>query len=210
MFSTTKADLGTADLMMYMGYETDLWGTIGIAYGSAVCDHPNGNHYKQSINEWRPTLAAAGQLIAHEMGHNLGMRHDFSPQHEAMGCNGQGIMSYGNPPNKWSPCSKADLQAHYITVKSKWCMDLAPTACDGSGTVPATPAPTPAPPPPAAATCDLSQLFSQPLNGNIMLTFNVNGQLHVSSLKCTNSICSPNVSGISNACQYVCGRNTCP
>ena len=53
----------------------------------------------------------------------LGMKHDFSAQHEAMGCNGQGIMSYGNPPNKWSPCSKADFQAHYITVKSRWCMD---------------------------------------------------------------------------------------
>ena len=51
---------------------SDLWGVVGIAYGSTVCDHSSGNKYKQSINEWRPTLAAAGQLIAHEMGHNLG------------------------------------------------------------------------------------------------------------------------------------------
>merc|ERR1712241_276847 len=156
------------------------------------------------------TVAAAGQLIAHEMGHDLGMKHDFDAAHAAKGCNGKGIMSYGNPPNQWSSCSKADLQAHYITVKSRWCMDLAPTACDGSGTVPATVAPVPPPPPPAKATCNLSQLFSQPLNGNIMLTFNVGGKLYVSSLNCTNSICSPNVSGITNACQYVCGRNTCP
>jgi len=210
MMSTTVADLGTADLMVYMGTETDLWGVVGIAYGSTVCDHSSGNKYKQSINEWRPTLAAAGQLIAHEMGHNLGMKHDFDAAHAAKGCNGKGIMSYGNPPNQWSSCSKADLQAHYITVKSRWCMDLAPTACDGSGTVPATVAPVPPPPPPAKATCNLSQLFSQPLNGNIMLTFNVGGKLYVSSLNCTNSICSPNVSGITNACQYVCGQNTCP
>jgi len=210
MKSTTEADLGTADLMMYMGYELDLYGTVGIAYVSTVCGHPNGNGYKQSINEWRPTLTAAGHVIAHEIGHNLGMKHDFSTSHDASGCNGKGIMSYGDPPNQWSACSKNDFQAHYITNKSRWCMELASTACDGSGTVPPTTAPTPPPPPPAKATCDLSQIFGNQINGNIMLQFSVNGQLYTSNLNCKNSVCSPNVSGITNACQYICGGNTCP
>ena len=63
------------------------------------------------------------QLIAHEVGHNIGMDHDFIEKHKAAGCDGKGIMSYGNPPNEWSACSKADFIAHYQATKSNWCMD---------------------------------------------------------------------------------------
>ena len=40
----------------------------------------------------------------------MGMFHDF---HEKNGghdgpCNGQGLMSYGNVPQQWSTCSRAD------------------------------------------------------------------------------------------------------
>ena len=50
----------TADLMMYMGYDTSYWGTIGIAWGKVVCQHSGYNKYKESINEWRKTHAEAG------------------------------------------------------------------------------------------------------------------------------------------------------
>jgi hypothetical protein len=60
--------------------------------------------------------------MAHEIGHNLGMDHDFSTAHTASGCDGKGIMSYGNPPNEWSTCSKADFTAQYKVRESMWCM----------------------------------------------------------------------------------------
>ena len=59
--------------------------------------------------------------MAHEIGHNLGMKHDHDHP-TASGCNGKGIMSYGNPPNKWSTCSKADFTAQYKVQESMWCM----------------------------------------------------------------------------------------
>jgi len=210
MWDTTLSDLGTADLMMYMGYDNDYYGTVGIAWGKIVCIRSSGNKYKESINEWRNTHAEAGHVIAHEIGHNIGMDHDFSPAHEAAGCKGKGIMSYGDPPNEWSACSVKDLQAHYLTNKNNWCMDLAPSACDGSGTIPVTAAPPKPTPAPASSTCDVSQLFG-PISGNYVVTVNMNGQEFVSDISCTNSICKPNnPAGIANACVYICGRTTCP
>ena len=123
MWGTTKSEIGSADLVMYMSYDPQLWGTIGIAYKGTACRHAGYNKYKQSINEWRQTHAEAGHTIAHEFGHNLGMSHDFSEKHSASGCDMTGIMSYGPPINQWSACSKADFQAHYIANKDKWCME---------------------------------------------------------------------------------------
>merc|ERR1712001_75178 len=212
MWDTTKTDLNGADLMVYLGYESNYVGTVGIAWGKVVCE-TTGDQYKSSINEWRKTHAEAGQLIAHEMGHNLGMAHDFTKAHKAAGCDGTGIMSYGDPPNQWSTCSVKDMQAHYLTQKNNWCMELAPTACDGSGTVPVTVAPattttTPAPP---SATCDINNFFGlSGINNNITLTISMNGKVYISKLSCKNSICTPLEAGVTNACEYICGNTTCP
>ena len=50
------------------------------------------------------------------MGHTFGMAHDFDGLHggEKGACNGQGIMSYGKVPNKWSKCSVSDFTKHYL------------------------------------------------------------------------------------------------
>ena len=67
--------------------------------------------------------------MAHEVGHNLGMKHDFDEAHggQSSTCNQNNhIMSYGSSKEKWSTCSKADFQARYLQVKSKnwtWCME---------------------------------------------------------------------------------------
>jgi len=82
--------------------------------------------------------------------------------------------------------------------------------CSKTGTAsPAPQAPPPAPVP-ASQTCDISSLFgSSTITGTYTLTVTSGGTKYVSSVKCTNSICSPKVAGPSNACMYICGKIAC-
>merc|ERR1712223_1909454 len=70
------------------------------------------------------SVAGTARTHAHELGHNLGMHHDFAEINGGTGiagtgdCAGTGIMSY--IPNsvesteKWSTCSKSNFEHHYI------------------------------------------------------------------------------------------------
>jgi len=64
---------------------------------------------------------------AHELGHNLGMRHDFEDIHGGQGgpCDGKGIMSYfsrgESRPEVWSPCSNKDF-ANWYREEGHLCM----------------------------------------------------------------------------------------
>ena len=63
MFDSTVADIGSADLMTYICHDpSSLPGVIGIAYRPVICDHSSSNKYKESINEWRTTSVAFGEV----------------------------------------------------------------------------------------------------------------------------------------------------
>ena len=96
----------------------------GIAYVGVVCDAPWAKKYKQSINNYGTSHSAMGELLAHEIGHNLGMSHDFATKHGGDGtsgsggpCDGEGFMSYGNHKSQWSECSVKDFTAWYMARK---------------------------------------------------------------------------------------------
>ena len=127
----TENDLGSADLMLYMGFKckTCTFGG-GCTYLGTVCKDSALNKKKQSINNWGTSYAMLGESMAHEIGHQLGMHHDHDTRNGGTGnaytstndCNGKGIMSYGHHLRTWSSCSKANFEAYYTTQKDNWCM----------------------------------------------------------------------------------------
>ncbi len=78
------------------------------------------------------------QIMAHELGHNLGMHHDFidpytDPKTIYRDANGNtctdvnGVMDYFVTVQKWTTCSVEKFTEHYNDVVSstgKFCMPL--------------------------------------------------------------------------------------
>ena len=125
IMSITSASSSNANLFVYLCKDPQSWGVIGIAWVGTLCGPNSWKGYKASVNEKRSSAVKTAEVVAHEMGHNLGMLHDFDDQHGGQNgaCNGQGIMSYGTFPQQWSSCSKADYLARYNQVGgNNWCM----------------------------------------------------------------------------------------
>lgn len=104
-----------ADLWVYMAKDPAFYGVIGLAWVGTLC-RTWWPGYQASINEKRGSVLNTAQLVTHEMGHNLGMYHDFDSIHDGKGCNGQGFMSYGAVPTQWSTCSKEDFLGQYNSL----------------------------------------------------------------------------------------------
>merc|ERR1712115_79528 len=98
----------------------------GVALAGSICDKAtNVRGRPRAIVGWR-SVAVTGVTFAHELGHILGMYHDFKTE-KSEGrsarekCSrekfsGRFILSYGNSPRRaiWSDCSNDDFKTYYF------------------------------------------------------------------------------------------------
>jgi hypothetical protein len=94
----------------------------GIAHVPGLCNGESG--LISEVRSGTDNDASNAAMFAHELGHNLGMQHDFARVHRGSGevtdprkhygpCNDKGIMSYQPPQNlpmRWSVCSRNDQE----------------------------------------------------------------------------------------------------
>lgn len=100
------------------------WGNLG-----SVCNRETDD--RTSINAIYGGVVGLALTISHEVGHNLGMSHDFvgknTPRtYKGESCNDKGLMSYtsyGLKPKMWSKCSRNDFLAQYEVNYGDWCLE---------------------------------------------------------------------------------------
>jgi len=100
---------------VYMCFQNNEAGVVGIAWIDVVCGTPD---YRTAIVEYFNNDLNSGEILAHEVGHNLGMLHDFdgspgNPRYDSQGrtcTNIGGVMDYYGEVFQWSTCSVEDFE----------------------------------------------------------------------------------------------------
>ena len=122
-----------SNLYIFMTYSENNQGTVGIAYVGTVCRSDNQAYLRASISQYLEDDITTAEIVAHEIGHNLNMSHDFShvlfsgtkiPRYcpiDGLTCTDvNGIMDYFEEgPLSWSCCSRLDHPKKYESCQIK-------------------------------------------------------------------------------------------
>jgi len=104
----------------------------GTAWLSSICKKGH-TKLKSSVTGWAYDDEYTAEIVAHEIGHNLGMYHDFSEgwgdvnkttgfrqREEGVDC--RGYMDYSSKTDGWSACSVHDFTYRFNKFKTGFCL----------------------------------------------------------------------------------------
>ena len=126
--------IGTAHILL-TAQSRKHGGNFGIAVKDSICDLHTFNAV--TIVKWNNSVIDTAQTLAHEIGHLIGMSHDFTEDDKGRNktcgpdkwegdANNTDIMNYGKRiSGKWSNCSNEDLKNYYsiVSAKKSFCLN---------------------------------------------------------------------------------------
>jgi len=104
----------------------------GTAWLSSICKKGH-TKLKSSVTGWAYDDEYTAEIVAHEIGHNLGMYHDFSEgwgdvnkttgfRQREQGVDCRGYMDYSSKTDGWSACSVHDFTYRFNKFKTGFCL----------------------------------------------------------------------------------------